>query len=418
MMSEILVFLDLWPSPAEAARPFQAAKRLGFEVLLVARSPTAAQVSAADYCIRVDTYNAEEVLKAVASFPHVQRIVGVAKWLDRSVELAALICEELGLPSMSSKSAKTVRSKFLCKQAAQTVGVRVPKFFEVQQLADVLKAAKDLKFPAIIKPVSASASRFIFRCLDEAELIYNFNRLEHYTKNEIDPILSLSKGYVVEEFIHGDLVTIDGMVSNGDVYIAGIIGHKNTEDKFLDWQHIFPAKLSEHLMASCTSAAKRILAATGVDHTPFQIEGIVTESEFVFIEMAARTAGDYNSTHLIPAGLITDYLGDCIRSFVGLRPNNGLSYSVPDRHYVGTRYKIIGGTGIFCSIEGIDDISRLHGFDHIFIEAERGMQIRQPPEDHFSCRVASVFVSGSSYDEVEELLSKIDDMLEVKLYSS
>ncbi|MBW4708990.1 ATP-grasp domain-containing protein [Roseobacter sp. YSTF-M11] len=413
--SDIILFLDLWPSPAEAMRPILAAKRLGLEVLLVANRITPQQAQSVDYAIEVNSYDGDLVRRTIAGFPQKDRIVGVAKWLDRSVEIAAALCADLGLPSMSLDDAKVARSKFLAKQAAAAVGVSVPGNALITTRDGLAQNAEAVGFPAIIKPLSASASRYAFKVHDLAELTTAFDNLTRWTNANRDPILALSRGFILERFVDGRLVTIDGIASGDTIQFAGIIDHENTKETFLDWQHIFPAPLVAEQHAECLDAARRVVTATGVKHSPFQVEGFITRTGFTFLEMAARTAGDYNSTHLIPGVLQTDYLRDCVLSFLGHVPNGGADYRIPPNCYAGTRYKITDATGRFRALEGLGTASRIHGCEHVFVEIGEGQMIRQPPDDYFSSRVASLFAAGHTYASVVKTLKAMDASITLHL---
>ncbi len=413
--NQIILFLDLWPSPAEASRPILAAKRLGLEVLLICLKATDEQIQAVDHIIEIDTYDFDLVRRAVDSFPMKSQIVGVAKWLDRSVELAALIASDLGLKSMTVENAKITRDKHLCKKSAANAGVATPAFAFVADKADLAAAAKTVGFPAILKPVSASASRYIFKVGNQAALETVLDDLLARKRRAVDPILALSPGFILEEFIDGRLVTIDGIAGADDIYFAGVIDHENTAETFLDFEHVFPAPLTQDQTADCLEAARRVLKSTGVRHTPFQIEGFLTENGFVFIEMAARTAGDYNSTHMIPSVLQKDYLADCILGFMGHEPNGGKDYVLAKNFFYGTRYKIVKSEGRFHSLNGLETVSRMFGFEHVFTEVTPGQNIAQPPDDYFSCRVASLFAVGQSYQEVKDRLKKMGDALTAQI---
>ena len=71
---DIILFLDLWPSPVEAAQPVYAAKRLDLEILLVSKYISRAQKVSVDYTIQVDTYDFDAVRKSVLQFKNKKNI--------------------------------------------------------------------------------------------------------------------------------------------------------------------------------------------------------------------------------------------------------------------------------------------------------------------------------------------------------
>lgn len=406
-----LLYLDLWRSTNEAYRALAAAERLGVDVVMLAREiPEHLRSRLKDYR-RVDTFDHAAAVSAAMDLAATHRFSGVARWLDRSVEIGAEIAEKLNLPGPGRAAAHLCRHKHKMKQALAGLGV-TPRNALIRSEADLKSALEYVGTPAILKPVGASASRGIFRVDDLSSLRDAFATLSRVATPRYDDIFRLLGGeYVLESFVSGQLISVEGFVTDGTVHFVGIIDHLNTADYYLDFRHVYPADLDRNLEAAIYESARRILRTLNLKHSAFQIEGLVNSQGFTFLEIAARTAGDYNTTHLLPSGTGIDHVVNYLRVVMGQPPEcPEVPLKLP-RHYVGTQYVLATEDGQYLGLEGIEAALNRPGIDHLYPEVSVGAKIHLPPEDFMSCRVAAVFAQGTSSGGVKATLAETCAML-------
>jgi biotin carboxylase len=401
-----LLYLDLWRPSNEAYRALAAAERLGIDVVMLARNiPAALRGTLKDYRL-VDTFDHAAAVEAAIELAAAYDFAGVARWLDRSVEIGADIAERLGLPGPGRAVAHLCRHKYKMKQALAGLDV-TPRNVLIRSEADLESALDYVGMPAVLKPAGASASRGIFRVDSLSSLRHAFATLSRVATPEYDDIFRMLGGeYVLESFVPGPLISVEGFVTDDTIHFVGIIDHLNTDDYYLDFRHVYPADLDQADEAAIYDAATRILRKLGLKHSAFQIEGLLSPEGFKFLEIAARTAGDYNSTHLLPSGTGTDHLANYLRVVMGDEPD---CPKVPVKiagHYVGTQYVIATQSGHYRGLAGIEAASNIAGFDHLYPELSIETRITLPPDDFMSCRVAAVFAQSTSSAGVKNTLAE------------
>ena len=408
-----LLFLDLWGPPAEQYRATEAAHRQGYDVVLLAKTvPEGLKPYLID-SVETDTYRHETAVAAALALAEQHDFHGCARWLDRSVVLGAEICEALDLPGPRPPEAYKARNKAAMKRAVSGIKGLLPEWIEISPGMSASDVPGDFPYPAILKPAGASGSRGIFRIHSKDELEKALGQARALAQPGKDSIFSFYEGhFLLESFAPGELISVEGFVSGGDPFFAGIIDHKNTEDYFLDYRHVFPAELPTDIERRIYEVCVQILRTVGIDDCAFQIELLLSGHEVTFVEMCARMAGDFNSTHLIPGATGRDHLGNYIRVITGQRPDCPLR---PDRskyRTMGTQYIIAPRQGRLEAVHGIEQAANVHGFEHFFLETAIGADVAPPPDGLLHSRIGSIHASGTSADDVKNKLARIDRLIE------
>ncbi len=402
-----LLYLDLWQQPAEQFRAIHAGLKQGFKIVLLARSIAEALHPFLTEAVEADTHDFDAGLQAARALATRHNIVGCVRWLDRSVVLGALICEALDLPGPRPRTAELARDKLAMKRAVESTG-STARIFDIAPNFRAADLPADFPFPAVLKPVGASGSRGVLKVETREHLERVLEQARHIAQPANDPIFRHYSGrFLLEEFIDGDLVSVEGFVSGGAPYFAGIIDHQNTPDYFLDFRHVFPAPLAADVEAKIYQLSREVLSKIGVDDCAFQIELLLSERGPFFLEMCARTAGDFNSTHLLPGALERDHLGDYIRVCTGRAPLCG--EPAPGRAaktVMGTQYILAECEGELTAIHGIEDAADVFGFEHFFLENPIGSRLRPAPLGLLNSRVGSVHIRGTDAAEVKENLAE------------
>jgi len=122
------------------------AKRLGFYVAILDPNPECCSHSIADVHI-VSKFDDPEGYKALA------RISDVITYEFEHVNTDALEdIEKSGIPVYPSVAAlRTIQDKLTQKRALATAGIPVPRFAEVNSIADIEKIAEDFGYPMMLK---------------------------------------------------------------------------------------------------------------------------------------------------------------------------------------------------------------------------------------------------------------------------
>lgn len=209
------------------------------------------------------------------------------------VMTAALIREHLGLPGMSSSTAKTFRDKFRMAEAAKTAKVDVPDYVPLINSDDVRDFMERVPAPWIIKPRS-DVSAIGIRKVEEAEQVWRaIDEL-----NERENLRERASYYLLGQFIPGEVFHVDSVVGNGRVLFAGANRYGRPP---LEVAHQGGAYISRTIAHRSVDEKKlfeinrRLIKAFGLQRGAGHAEFIKSDADgkFYFLEMASRVGGAY-----------------------------------------------------------------------------------------------------------------------------
>lgn len=119
----------------------------------------------------------------------------VFAYTEDQIEFAAKLREKYKVAGQNLQSALEFRNKYTMTKKAQDSGLDVPKFVQVNNVYDLIKASKKLGYPFIIKPIDGMGSMNTYK-------ISNFDNLMRIAKKEI------IENYLAEEYINGHYITL------------------------------------------------------------------------------------------------------------------------------------------------------------------------------------------------------------------
>eukprot|EP00397_Hematodinium_sp_SG-2012_P007150 GEMP01007192.1.p1 GENE.GEMP01007192.1~~GEMP01007192.1.p1 ORF type:complete len:390 (+),score=47.13 GEMP01007192.1:107-1276(+) len=183
-------------------------------------------------------YQVEDCVKALKSFD----VVALASYDEFAVEFAEDVRVALKLPS--SGRIHDVRNKLRFREMCIKCGIEAPRFRHITQMADV----QDFSYPAVLKPVKGAGSYFVRLCNSVAE-----------AEEELGPCLRalqssgfendiIHAGFILEEFIEGAEVDIDGFSLDGKV-VFGLISDNFPAalPGFQELGGVYPSQLPPHI---------------------------------------------------------------------------------------------------------------------------------------------------------------------------
>ena len=406
MTDPAVLYVNLRGVPAEDRSALLAARRLGYAVDLVAPSlPRHARGLVREFCA-VDTDDPEQGLRAAHALADRAAPSGVLTWGDRGVELVGLIGAELGLPALSPEAAHRARHKPTMRAAAGSVPGLVGRHQTIRSRADLGPATLEVGFPAVLKPAAAAGSMGIFEVRNHAELEAAFDSLWGWLQQA--PRAWRGNGehgeLMLDEFLEGPEVSVEGWVQDGDVTIAGVTDKWTTDPFHLEYQHVHPSGGSVEDLEVARDGAKRVVRALDMDHCAFHLEGKLTPRGFRLIEVAGRPAGDFIASHLVPLSSGIEFHANCIRVACGRPPVLG----IPDTMVAGARFLLADRDGVFKGLEGLADVHQLDPVEHLFLEVAIGTAVRLPPADYDTQRLAAIIASGPDRASVLQALTTAD----------
>ncbi len=257
------------PSASYRTNPFMdAATKLDVNILVITDKSQVFSEYYPDNVITMNFENWEESIENIREWSErcdLKAVIGVD---EESIILAAKISESLCIEHNSLESVKLTKNKYLMRSELKKSGMKSPWFkrFPVHETPKDIFA--ELSFPCVLKPTFLSASQGVLRV----------NSFEEFTKGceMLTYILAEEKvkkrggdqanWILVEEYIPGKEVSIEGIVNNGKLKDLAIFDKPESLEGPIFPETIFitPTILEKHLQFSLLETAQSALKALGI----------------------------------------------------------------------------------------------------------------------------------------------------------
>jgi len=298
-----VLFVGAGPSQMPA---IQHARTLGYIPYAVDADPLAVGFQHTDGFEVGDIRDSEFIIACAQRF-NVNAIVAVAT--DVPVPAVARACASCGFSSISVEAAEVSVNKLLQRQRMKDAGISVPAFMPFQFSDDAARHAAEIGFPVVIKPSDSAGSRGV-RFVRSAEEVMQA------ATEALDA--SRSKVGLVEEYIEGLEVSVEGFVVNGK--FSGICISEKSRTKppyLLDMSVHFPDFLSTEEQTAILAVAGKALSACGLNNCPVHMELLRSERGPIVVELAARGAGFRVFTDILPHVTGIDTVGTQLQLALG-----------------------------------------------------------------------------------------------------
>ncbi|HCT0497752.1 TPA: ATP-grasp domain-containing protein [Staphylococcus pseudintermedius] len=409
-----LLFINLRSHKVERIAPVIEAKRQGYRVVLMTDHDPQLIDSGLDEVIEIDTYDETAVVEAVIAYHQQHHLSGILTWSDKDIELVAQLNDRLQLPGIPVSHVKNARNKYLMRMAFDQVPDISPDYENVRSEVDLRHAVARIGTPGILKPVGASGSKGIFKIESEECIEYVYETLRHATSPERDKVYHYyPNDYIYEGYLVGEEVSVEGVVQNGEVRIAGITDKAVTPEYSLEYIAIFPSDKNAALQQEIKTKATQAIQSLGIDHCAFHLEGRVTKDGFKVIESAARPGGGFIASHLIPGASGHSYIEKILDVAVG----NDVTENWPTFDQTSKKmcfYSVMAEqAGIFKGVQGLDRLVEIPGVHYVVSLKNYGDSVILPPEHFSSCFVLNIVFEAESTEAVQQKIDWIHEVIEV-----
>lgn len=290
------------------------------------------------------------VVAQVAAWKAAQPLDQVECLWEPGVILAAKIREHLGVPGQKVAQATLFRDKDAMKQAVAAAGIRVPLHRRAASPGECHRAALEIGFPIIIKPIAGAGSADTFRV---------------NTKLELDSVLvriGRDREVNVEEFIEADEFTYDTVCIDGAIAYANICFYRPRplparQNEWISPQTIALRDVEAPDLAGGLKMGPEVLKALGFQTGFTHMEWYRTPSgETIFGEIAARPPGARTVDIMNYASDIDLYAGYAEAALHGR-----FSTKVERKYNAAIIFKRAQGQGRIRHIAGLDELRRRFG---------------------------------------------------------
>jgi biotin carboxylase len=343
---------------------------------------------------------AEEIVQQWRQAPP----AGVLALGDRPTTAAAYAARAFGLPGNPPEAVENCRNKLRQREVLRAAQLPVPDFLSFGLEEDLASVLPRVKFPCVVKPLSLAASQGVIRANDAEEFTTAVRRIRKLLESpEIQ--VTRERGLdrlLVERYIPGAEVAIEGLLSEGRLCILGIFDKPDPLEGpfFEETIYVTPSRLGEEKQAALVECVRRTVQALGLTHGPVHAEFRVNNEGPWVLEVAARPIGGLCSRALRfgPERISLEEL--LVRHALGLEGSE-----LPREEAAsGVMMIPVPQSGTFEGVEGLEEAQMIPGVNGIEITARLRDYVAAWPEG--SSYLGFIFARGESPGEMEQALRK------------
>jgi biotin carboxylase len=273
-----------------AVDTIRSLKAAGLEVFAVDRSPAAPAAAVADGFRAVDFADAAAV-EAYAAEIRADVILPVS---DAGVITAAKVNEALRLPGIGLEVARRYVSKAEMRAAWESAGLQQPRFAVARSADEIACAAEQVGWPVVVKPAVNAGSRGVSFAANAGEVAWSADFARQHSPGGT---------YVVEEFIRGTEITVEGLVRNGEAVVLACSdkAHQRHPRFLVAMSLNYPAALTALQYEAVEALVRGAVRALGAYDGAFHAECIVNEKGPHLVEIHARGGGGHIFGRIIEA---------------------------------------------------------------------------------------------------------------------
>ncbi len=262
-------------------------RRLGVNVLGVADEPydwlrPELKEALTEYYRVEDMHNYDQMLRACEHFTHgYGKIDRIDSHTEYWMETEARLRTDFNVDGPKVDDLARIRRKSEMKRVFAEAGVAAPRGVLPQQIEDIWRLAEEVGFPLVAKPdIGVGAS----------------NTFKLNSPEDIEPFWSSKPPipYLVEKFIHGPMLTFDGLTGRdgNPVFYTSMTYSQGVMETVNEDRHIYFYNLRE-IPADLEEAGRRLLRAFNVHERFFHFEFFRSDrtGQVIALEVNMRPPG-------------------------------------------------------------------------------------------------------------------------------
>ncbi|MAJ13370.1 MAG: hypothetical protein CMN44_00145 [SAR116 cluster bacterium] len=295
----------------------------------------------------------------------------------------------------------TTNKKWMRKNCKKNK-IEQPRFFNCHTLEQIEFASKKIGFPLIIKPVDNRGNFGVSKVEKSSEIKKAF----------FDGIInSHSREVLVEEFIEGVHVTVDGCLDRKGVHHNLCIATKNIKkgNKPIITDVLYPGNLTdiqiEKIYSINNKIVKSLSISEGLTHSEFIIN---KKNKCYLVEIANRGGGVLTSSTIVPELSNVDTNNLLISNSL----NKKFEFKFHKSKKIILLHFLNFKSGKIFKINGIRDIIKIKNIMHLRLNFKKGDFIKSPTSG--SKRHGFVILKGDTKSEIDKLLTMVKKKLKVE----
>lgn len=370
----------------------KTSKRLGFWTIVASPNEKEPGFEYADEKVIVDLCDKNAVLEAAQKL----KIDGIiSDQAETPVRTQAFVANKMGLPGIGEDKAELFTNKYLMREKCREIGIDTIKYKLVDNVNDAAKFYEQIGKPMIMKPIDSAGSRGVVKI----EAVQNIYDQFDYSKDA-----SKTGKVIIEEYIPGKELLIDGVVFNG-IYQTLICGEYikcNVPGVFSEYMGKYPAEITDNQLNEVNKLVKKIIEGFGLPWGRTHTEVKINDNGIWLMETAARGGGRYISSGIVPMKTDFDSCEFLLKSCVG---------EITEVPVVHKNNKSCGYVSLFLpkgeviSVEGLQEVIDLpYTYSHNFEDIKVGFKTSE-----FKDKIEGRFIHLLAKDD-KELYERVDEI--------
>lgn len=338
-----------------------AAKKLGYEIILVDYDENAVGFALADVKLVVSTLDMEEVYRQALVY---RPDVVITSTSDGPVRTVAYVNEKLGKkPDLAYEDSLCATIKSHMRKRLEENHVPIPSYYAVESWEKFQEAVKAFSGRCIVKPSDNAGSRGVVLLDGRGKTEEELRRIYAYSKGN-----SRNGIVMAEEFMSGAEVSVEAMTVNGKTTIIAITDKYITPPPyFVEIAHSEPSRLDQGTQERIREVALQAVRAIRLQNGPSHTEIKVTEQGSKVVEIAARLGGDFITSKLVPLSTGVDLVDASVRLAAGEEPDLSIKWQ-----RAAAIHFIQSGKGKLKRLEAGEEILRMDGVEEAVLYKKAG----------------------------------------------
>lgn len=307
---------------------------------------------------------------------------------DQALLTVAQVSETLGLPCyINYNTALKVTNKEHMKEVFHKNSVPTARYVSLRELQP--DAIEFLNYPMVVKPVDCNSSKGVKK-------VENVNKLRTAFRDA--QRMSRSGTVIVEEFIDGDEISVDGYVENGVAHVLAVsISEKiQSSGAFVIFRALYPALINEDAQHQIQKIVQQIADAFGLTNTPLLVQTLYDGNTVRVVEFSARTGGGVKYK-LIERVSGFDVIKAIVDLTLGKRPR--VTIQPPQSNYISNEF-IYCNPGVFDRASGFSELKEAGIITDYFTFKWRGAHFKDITNS--GDRVAGFTIQAETLKELKE----------------
>jgi biotin carboxylase len=366
------------------------AREMGLRTVVVDPDPRAPGLALADVRHTTDLANVDDCM----GIAQANRVDGVLTFAaDYPVRTVAAVTSALDLPGLTRETAAVTTNKRLLRETLTANGMTAPYWNAITSPEMALAEARVIGGESIIKPAMSSGGRGVTQVAataDTATIKQAFDHATHFGDGTV----------MIEEFVAGPEFSVELVAYRGTTVPVAVTDKRSMgAPHWVEIGHSQPSAQAQADGLALIDTARAAAMAAGMSDCIAHVEIRLSERGPVIIEAAARGAGGYIASHLVPLSTGVDLVAAAVEVALGREPD------LSPTHSRGAAVRFFDAPpGVITSISGLDDARRSKGVEHIHLDVEVGDTLQ--PLQNATHRFGQVICTGV---DAAEAISRCDE---------